>query len=95
MLDKRGHSVVKFHQGMDDQDLEDSDNEFKIIHLADYFMRCYWWRGRNFQNADWVIHLDLPWTANAIEQRIGRLDRLGREENHLEVRSLFYTEGTY
>lgn len=96
MLDKRGHSVVKFHQGMDDQDLEDSVYEFQNntscqIILCD----ATGGEGRNFQNADWVIHLDLPWTANAIEQRIGRLDRLGREENHLEVRSVvFYTEGT-
>lgn len=34
--------------------------------------------GRNLQSADLVIHIDLPWDANAIEQRIGRLDRLGR-----------------
>lgn len=34
--------------------------------------------GRNLQGADFVIHIDLPWDANAIEQRIGRLDRLGR-----------------
>lgn len=35
--------------------------------------------GRNFQCADYVVHIDLPWDANAIEQRIGRLDRMGRE----------------
>lgn len=34
--------------------------------------------GRNLQSADFIIHIDLPWDANAIEQRIGRLDRLGR-----------------
>jgi len=37
--------------------------------------------GRNLQGADYVIHVDLPWDANAIEQRIGRLDRLGRSED--------------
>ena len=37
--------------------------------------------GRNFQNAAQIIHLDLPWNANALEQRIGRLDRLGRDPN--------------
>ena len=37
--------------------------------------------GRNFQNASQIIHLDLPWNANALEQRIGRLDRLGRDPN--------------
>lgn len=36
--------------------------------------------GRNFQCADYVVHIDLPWDANAIEQRIGRLDRLGRDK---------------
>ncbi len=34
--------------------------------------------GRNFQHADVVLHVDLPWDLGAIEQRIGRLDRIGR-----------------
>ena len=34
--------------------------------------------GRNFQIADAIIHVDLPWTPAQIEQRIGRVDRLGR-----------------
>ena len=34
--------------------------------------------GRNLQFADVLIHLDLPWNPNRIEQRIGRLDRIGR-----------------
>lgn len=39
--------------------------------------------GRNFQFAEELIHYDLPWAASRVEQRIGRLDRLGREK--LEV----------
>ena len=35
--------------------------------------------GRNLQIADYVVHIDLPWNINAIEQRIGRLDRMGRD----------------
>lgn len=35
--------------------------------------------GRNLQIADVVVHIDLPWEVNAIEQRIGRLDRMGRD----------------
>ncbi len=34
--------------------------------------------GRNFQIADRVIHMDLPWTPTQVEQRIGRIDRIGR-----------------
>ena len=33
--------------------------------------------GRNLQMADTVVHLRLPRTANAMEQRIGRVDRYG------------------
>ena len=34
--------------------------------------------GRNFQNASTLIHFDLPWSVARVEQRIGRLDRVGR-----------------
>lgn len=43
--------------------------------------------GRNFQCADYIIHIDLPWDASAIEQRIGRLDRLERDTS----RSIVYS----
>ncbi|MCW3795388.1 protein DpdE [Paenibacillus sp. LS1] len=36
--------------------------------------------GRNFQFVDHLIHYDLPFSPNRIEQRIGRLDRLGRDK---------------
>lgn len=35
--------------------------------------------GRNFQFADEIVHFDLPWSVAAVEQRIGRLDRIGRD----------------
>ena len=34
--------------------------------------------GRNLQWVDCLIHLDLPFSPNRVEQRIGRLDRIGR-----------------
>lgn len=34
--------------------------------------------GRNFQFCHWLVHYDLPWSPSAIEQRIGRLDRVGQ-----------------
>ena len=40
--------------------------------------------GRNFQFADMLIHYDLPWNASRVEQRIGRLDRLGRKLNNVK-----------
>lgn len=37
--------------------------------------------GRNFQFADAVLHLDQPAIVARLEQRIGRLDRIGRSED--------------
>lgn len=35
--------------------------------------------GRNFQKADLIIHFDMSWSPAMMEQRIGRLDRIGRD----------------
>lgn len=52
--------------------------------------------GRNFQCADYIVHIDLPWDANMIEQRIGRLDRLERDKSRPIVHSVVaYTEDTF
>ena len=52
--------------------------------------------GRNFQTADYLIHIDLPWDANMIEQRIGRLDRLERASDRLDVYSVVpYCENSF
>lgn len=52
--------------------------------------------GRNFQCADYVIHIDLPWDASTIEQRIGRLDRLERDLSRPVVYSVVvHTIGTF
>lgn len=44
--------------------------------------------GRNFQCADYIVHIDVPWDANMIEQRIGRLDRLERDSSRPVVTSI-------
>lgn len=89
MLERRDIPCVCFMNNMRKDELEDSVYEFQN-HEEVRVILCdaTGGEGRNFQNADWIIHLDLPWTANAIEQRIGRLDRLGRDAEHLEVNSL-------
>ena len=89
LLQIRKMKAVAFRKGMSVQELEESVYAFQNQEECK-IMVCdeTGGEGRNFQNADWIIHLDLPWTANVIEQRIGRLDRLGRDENHLIVHSV-------
>jgi len=49
--------------------------------------------GRNFQFAEAIIHFDTPWYVSRVEQRIGRLDRLG--SSHTEIAShVFLCNGT-
>ncbi len=39
--------------------------------------------GVNLQDADVVIHLDLPWTPARMEQRLGRIARIGSEHTRV------------
>ena len=48
--------------------------------------------GRNFQFAHHLVHYDLPWSPATVEQRIGRLDRIG-QTRPVEIH-VFDVEGT-
>ena len=49
--------------------------------------------GRNFQFCRILINYDLPWNPMKLEQRIGRLDRIGQESKEIYIYNLFL-EGT-
>lgn len=51
--------------------------------------------GRNLQIADYVIHIDLPWNINNIEQRIGRLDRMGRDVEKPVISVVIHSKNSY
>lgn len=72
-------AVARFHCGIDEEDL--ADTAFRFQHDK----RCrvlvsdeLGGEGRNFQNASAVVHFDIPTSCARLEQRIGRLDRVGR-----------------
>ena len=41
--------------------------------------------GVNLQDAEVVVHLDIPWTAARLEQRVGRLARMGSKHSTVTV----------
>jgi SNF2 family DNA or RNA helicase/uncharacterized membrane protein YkvA (DUF1232 family) len=48
--------------------------------------------GRNLQFSHWVINYDLPWNPMKVEQRIGRVDRIGQKDTVMV--GSFSTRGT-
>ncbi len=49
--------------------------------------------GLNLQTCGVLINYDLPWNPMRVEQRIGRIDRIGQVHNEVWIRHYFY-EGT-
>ena len=49
--------------------------------------------GRNFQFARVMVNYDLPWNPMKLEQRIGRIDRIGQKSKKVYIYN-FYIEGT-
>lgn len=45
--------------------------------------------GLNLQAASAVINYDLPWNPSRVEQRIGRVDRIGQQREQVLVRNMF------
>jgi len=71
--------LAVFHSNMSPDDLQNQVDRFQSeleckIMLSDESGG----EGRNFQIASAVIHVDLPWMPSQVEQRIGRVDRIGR-----------------
>ena len=89
--------ISSFGWGMTAEEIEVNAYRFQTedacrIMLCDYSGG----EGRNFQCADYIVHIDLPWDANMIEQRIGRLDRLERDPARPIVHSVVvYTEDSF
>ena len=48
--------------------------------------------GLNLQTADLLINYDLPWNPMKVEQRIGRIDRIGQKYEDIFVLNLCYAD---
>ncbi|MGF6950203.1 ATP-dependent helicase HepA [Neobacillus sp. B4I6] len=86
-------SVRSFYHGKNEEELQQAVDDFQS-NPACRFMVCdpLGGEGRNFQMADFLVHIDLPWSPTDLEQRIGRLDRLNRDKDVLSV--VFSSEET-
>ena len=48
--------------------------------------------GLNLQNCGTVFNYDMPWNPMKVEQRIGRIDRIGQQRPEVRIRHFFYED---
>lgn len=48
--------------------------------------------GLNLQTCGRLINYDMPWNLMRVEQRIGRIDRIGSSHQHIQVSNYFYAD---
>ena len=80
VLKERGFQVAEFHGGLRRKEKEEQVAFFR--EKADVLVSTeVGGEGRNLQFCHGMINFDLPWNPMAIEQRIGRIHRIGQERD--------------
>jgi superfamily II DNA or RNA helicase len=78
------------HGGMDKQEMLTqfaSDSAIKILLSSEVASE-----GVDLQFSSLLVNYDLPWNPAKIEQRIGRIDRIGQEESKILIWNLVYED---
>jgi len=77
-LDKQGYTTHAFHGGHASQEKEDIVERFEeeggVLVSTDAMSE-----GRNLQFCNIMVNYDLPWNPMRVEQRIGRIHRIGQK----------------
>lgn len=97
-LTKRGIRAGIVHGGVKDEDrvilrerfMSERSNSDSLDVLLFSEVGC---EGLDYQFCDCMINYDLPWNPQAIEQRIGRIDRNGQKSESVSIINII-TEGT-
>lgn len=93
VLTADGWNVSQFHGQMSVQAKDDAVERFRDDAEPHILISTEaGGEGRNFQFCHLLVNYDLPWNPMRVEQRIGRVDRLG-QENIVEIFN-FWVEGT-
>jgi ATP-dependent helicase HepA len=79
---RRGIQAAVFHEGMSIVERDRAAAFFADPEYGTQVLVCseIGSEGRNFQFAHHLVLFDLPWNPDLLEQRIGRLDRIGQSE---------------
>ncbi len=73
-------------------DREEIKEELEDHHIDIVFCSTAAQEGVNLQSASTLINIDVPWIPSDLEQRIGRIARLGQEEPIVKIFNLWYPD---
>ena len=79
-LQKNGHSVTLFNGSMSPEEKRESVTRFKGDACV-MVSTSAGGEGQNFQFCHNIVNYDLPWNPMRVEQRIGRVHRIGQKDN--------------
>ncbi|MFX0187841.1 MAG: DEAD/DEAH box helicase [Candidatus Hodarchaeota archaeon] len=89
-----GYYVETFYGGLNKKEKDEAVERFRTTkNFAILLSTEIGGEGRNFQFCRIMINFDLPWNPMKLEQRIGRLDRIGQESREIYIYN-FFLEGT-
>lgn len=80
LLINRGYTVTILNGGMSIEERNTAMNEFKTS-TSIFISTDAGGEGLNLQFANIIINYDLPWNPMKIEQRCGRVDRIGQQRD--------------
>ena len=81
LLKKRGWNVNEFHGGMNARQKDAAIQRFKTNGGPQILISTEaGGEGRNLQFCHLLVNYDLPWNPMKVEQRIGRIDRIGQDK---------------
>jgi len=92
--EKSDFFVETFYGGKNKQEKAESVRRFRENNTFSVLLSTeIGGEGRNFQFCRILINYDLPWNPMKLEQRIGRLDRIGQKSEKIYIYN-FFMEGT-
>ncbi|GEM46967.1 protein kinase domain-containing protein [Deinococcus cellulosilyticus] len=79
-LRHKGHHVIEFAPGLSRKEKAERFYHFRRTPKGILVSTDAAAEGRNLQFSHHLVHFDLPWNPLQMEQRMGRIDRLGQKE---------------
>lgn len=91
-LDRRPE-VISYHGGLPPEEKDHQVDRFRESEHAWFISTDASGQGLNLQQGRVIVNFDFPWNPMRVEQRIGRVDRIGQESSTVIVQN-YITHGT-